>query len=116
MSSSPGLEGMTCEKFQRSSLVTIIRIRPGIYTTICGNTLQEIHFKKSKNTVANRNHTDVFFGATSINTLQGIIKYTSFITKNLSSLIQIHTVGVNVESTCSVPIIFFFLLPYLQDG
>jgi hypothetical protein len=68
-------------------------IRPGIYTTICGNTLQEIHFKMSKNTVANRNHTDVFFGATSINTLQGFIKYTSFITKNLSSLIQIHTGG-----------------------
>jgi hypothetical protein len=46
-------------------------IRPGIYTTICGNTIHEIHFKMSKNTVANRNHTDVFFGATSINTLQG---------------------------------------------
>jgi hypothetical protein len=79
--------------YKSTMAVLLPFIRPGIYTTICGNTLQEIHFKMSKNTVANRNHTDVFFGATSINTLQGFIKYTSFITKNLSSLIQIHTGG-----------------------
>jgi hypothetical protein len=46
-----------------------------------------------------------FFGATSINTLQGFIKYTS----------NSHRRS-NVEHTCLFPIFFFFHLPYLQEG